>query len=145
MNKVELIGRLTRNPEIRYKQGNCPSCVARYTLAVDRRVKREGEPRADFISCVAFGKQAEHAEKYFRRGLKIAVVGRIQTGSYTKDGQKVYTTEVVAEEQEFVESRAASNGGGNSGGYAPEQEGYGPPGDYCPPYQDGGDAGVPWR
>lgn len=109
MNKVILMGRLTRDPEVRYSQDNTVA-VARYKLAIDRRFKREGEPTADFIPCVAFGKAAEFAEKYLHQGTKIAVVGRIQTGSYTNnEGKKVYTTEVVVEEQEFAESKAASN------------------------------------
>ncbi|MBQ8663519.1 MAG: single-stranded DNA-binding protein [Eubacterium sp.] len=110
MNKVILMGRLTRDPEVRYSQGEQSTAVARYTIAVDRRFKRDGDAQtADFIGCVAFGRQAEFAEKYFRKGTKIAVVGRIQTGSYTnKDGQRVYTTDVVVEEQEFAESKAAS-------------------------------------
>jgi len=110
MNKVLLIGRLTRDPEDRYTQGQQATSIARYTLAVDRRYKKEGDPQtADFISCVAFGKLGEFAEKYLRKGIKICVTGRIQTGSYTnRDGQKVYTTEVVVEEQEFVESKAAA-------------------------------------
>ena len=100
MNKVVLMGRLTRDPEVRYSQGESATAVARYTLAVERRFKREGEQTADFIPCVVFGKSAEFAEKYFRQGLRISVSGRIQTGSYTnKDGIKVYTTEVVVEEQ----------------------------------------------
>lgn len=111
MNKVILMGRLTRDPEVRYTQRNSSQesiAVARYTLAIDRRVKREGEQSADFISCIAFGKVAEVAEKYLRRGLKVVVAGRIQTGSYTnRDGQKVYTTDVVVEDQEFAESKAA--------------------------------------
>ena len=117
MNKVILLGRLTRDPEIRYSQnGSEQSCVAKYTLAVDRRGKKvEGQQSADFISCVAFGKAGEFAEKYFKQGTKIAVTGRIQTGSYTnKEGQKVYTTDVVVEEQEFAESKASSNGGAES-------------------------------
>ena len=115
MNKVILVGRLTRDPDIRYSGGENASAVARFTLAVDRRFKRDGEQTADFISCVAFGKQAEFAERYFRQGLKIGISGRIQTGSYTnRDGNKVYTTDVVVEEQEFVESKSASEGG-NSG------------------------------
>ncbi len=111
MNKVVLMGRLTRDPEVRYSQsGDSPLAIARFTLAVDRRFKREGEPTADFISCVAFGRQAEHAEKYYHQGIKIVISGRIQTGSYTnKDGVKVYTTEVVVEEQEFAESKSASD------------------------------------
>ena len=109
MNKTILMGRLTKDPEIRYSQGNPSMAVARYTLAVDRKFKREGDQQtADFINCVAFGRQGEFAEKYFRKGIKIAVTGRIQTGSYTnKDGQKVYTTDIVIEEQEFAESKAA--------------------------------------
>ena len=107
MNKTILIGRLVREPEIRYTQGSNPTAVAKYSLAVPRKFKRDGEPECDFINCVAFGKSAEFAEKYLRQGIKIAVVGRIQTGSYTnKDGQKVYTTDVVVEEQEFCESKA---------------------------------------
>lgn len=115
MNKVILMGRLTRDPEIRYSQGDSATAVARFTLAVDRRFKKQGEADADFISCVAFGKTAEHAEKYYRQGLKIAVTGRIQTGSYTnKEGQKVYTTDVIVEESEFAESKNASGGGDSS-------------------------------
>ena len=110
MNKVILMGRLTRDPEVRYSQGESSTAVARYTLAVDRRFRREGSDQtADFIGCVAFGRQAEFAEKYLHQGTKIAITGRIQTGSYTnKDGQRVYTTDVVVEEQEFAESKAAS-------------------------------------
>ena len=110
MNKVILMGRLTRDPEVRYSQGDNPLAIARYTLAVDRRFKRDGEATADFINCVAFGRQAEHVERYYRQGLKVVVSGRIQTGSYTnREGQKVYTTEVVVEEQEFAESKSASD------------------------------------
>ena len=111
MNKVILMGRLTRDPDVRYSAGESGTSVARYTLAVDRRFnKRDGEATADFISCVSFGRTAEFAEKYFRQGLKIAVTGRIQTGSYTnRAGQKVYTTEVVVEDQEFAESKASSD------------------------------------
>ena len=111
MNKVTLIGRLTRDPDIRYSQNSeQPMAIARYTLAVDRRFRREGSDQtADFISCVAFGKTGEFAEKCLHKGTKIAVNGRIQTGSYTKqDGQKVYTTDVVVEEHEFVESKQAA-------------------------------------
>lgn len=122
VNKVILVGRLTRDPEIRYSQGaNGSTAIARYSLAVDRKFKQEGQPNADFINCVAFGKLGEFAEKYLYKGTKIAVVGRIQTGSYTnKDGQKVYTTDVVVEEQEFAESKNASCGN-NGGGNAPAQ------------------------
>ena len=108
MNSWIGIGRLTRDPEIR-QAGE--TMIARYSLAVDRRFKREGEPTADFINCVVFGKGAEFAEKYFHKGIKIAVTGRIQTGSYTKqDGTKVYTTDIIVENQEFCESKAASDG-----------------------------------
>ena len=117
MNKVILMGRLTRDPDVRYSQGENASAFARYTLAVDRRFRRDGEATADFIGCVAFGRQAEFAEKYLKKGTKIAVAGRIQTGSYTnKDGNKVYTTEVVVEEQEFAESKAASDANRSSMG-----------------------------
>lgn len=109
MNKVILIGRLTRDPDVRWSQGQDQKAVARYTMAVDRRIKaQDGQQSADFISCVAFGKAAEFAEKYFHKGIKIAVTGRIQTGKYVnKDGQTVYSTDVVIEEQEFVESKNA--------------------------------------
>ena len=117
MNKVILMGRLTRDPEVRYSAGENALAIARYTLAVDRRFRRDGEASADFINCVSFGRTAEFAEKYFRQGLKIAVTGRIQTGSYTnREGQKVYTTEVVVEDQEFAESKAASDANRSSMG-----------------------------
>lgn len=110
MNKVILMGRLTRDPEVRYSAGENALAIARYTLAVDRRFRRDGEATADFISCVSFGRTAEFAEKYFHQGIRIVVSGRIQTGSYTnREGQKVYTTEVVVEEQEFAESKSASD------------------------------------
>lgn len=110
MNKVILMGRLTRDPDVKYTAGDNPMAIARYTLAVDRRFKRDGEATADFISCIAFGRAAEFAEKYFRQGIRIVVSGRIQTGSYTnRDGNKVYTTDVVVEEQEFAESKAVSD------------------------------------
>ena len=126
MNKVILMGRLTRDPEVRYSQGEQATAVARYTLAVDRRFRRDGEQTADFIGCVAFGRSAEFAEKYLRQGTKIVVESRIQTESYTnKEGQKVYTTDVVVENQEFAESKAA--GSENAGGFAP-QGGYAPAG-----------------
>lgn len=122
MNKVILMGRLTRDPEVRYSQGERQMAIARYTLAVDRRGRSNasnGEQTADFIQCVAFDRSAEFAEKYFHQGTKIVVTGRIQTGSYTnKDGQRVYTTDVVVEDQEFAESKAASTGSDN-GGYRP--------------------------
>ena len=106
MNKFIAIGRLTKDPETRYTQGQNPIAVSRYTLAVDRKFKRDGEPTTDFISCVAFGKNGEFAEKYLRKGMKIAMCGRIKTGSYTnRDGQKVYTTDVVVEEHDFCERK----------------------------------------
>jgi len=110
MNKAILIGRLTRDPEVRYSQGENSMAIARFTLAVDRRFRRAGEQgETDFIGCVAFGKQAEFVEKYFRQGMKMVLVGRIQTGSYTnREGQKVYTTDIVAEEIEFAESKGSS-------------------------------------
>ena len=117
MNKVILMGRLTRDPEVRYSQGDNSMAIARYTLAVDRRFRRnnDGEQTADFIGCVAFGRSAEFAEKYFRQGLKVIVTGRIQTGSYTnKEGQKIYTTDVVVEDQEFAESKAVSDANAGS-------------------------------
>ena len=110
MNKVILLGRLTKDPDIRYTKGDKPIAVARYTLAVNRRFKRENEPDADFVNCIAFGKLGEHAEKYYNKGIKIIIEGRIQTGSYEKDGKKVYTTDIVVENQEFAESK------GNNGG-----------------------------
>ena len=121
MNKVILMGRLTRDPEVRWTQGQQPLAIARYTLAVDRRQGKSNngdEQTADFINCVAFGKSGEFAEKYLHKGTKIVVTGRIQTGSYTnRDGVKVYTTEVVVEDQEFAESKTASAPAG--GGQAP--------------------------
>lgn len=109
MNKIILMGRLTKDPDVRYSQGENPMAIARYTLAVDRKFKRDGEPNADFINCIAFGKNGEFAEKYLHKGIKIAVVGRIQAGSYAnKDGIKVYATDVVVEEHEFAESKNAS-------------------------------------
>lgn len=141
MNKVILMGRLTRDPEVRYSQGEQPLAIARYTLAVDRRQTRSNnggdEQNADFISCVAFGRSGEFAEKYLRKGTKIAVTGRIQTGSYTnKDGVRVYTTEVVVEDHEFAESRNAS---GNEGGYS-NNGGYNRP---APSGADGGFMNIP--
>lgn len=114
MNSVQLVGRLTREPDVRYTDGG--STVARFTVAVDRRFKREGEDSADFVSCVAWGKTAEFLEKYFRKGQRIGLNGRIKTGSYTnQEGTKVYTTDVVAENVEFVESKGATAGNGDSG------------------------------
>lgn len=111
MNKVILMGRLTKDPDVRYSQGNNPMAIARYTLAVDRKFKRDGEPNADFINCIAFGKNGEFAEKYLHKGVKILVEGRWQSGSYTnRDGQKVYTNDCVVESCEFAESKNANQG-----------------------------------
>ena len=115
LNKVILMGRLTRDPEIRYSQGNDQTAIARFTLAVDRRYNRNGDQTADFINCVSFGKSAEFAEKYFKQGTKIVAVGRLQTGSYTnKDGNKVYTTDVIVDEQFFAESKKSSSDDSNN-------------------------------
>ena len=112
MNRVILMGRLTRDPEVRYTSGENSMAVARYTLAIDRAIKKQGEQSADFINCVAFSKAAEFAEKYFRQGMRVLVSGRIQTGSYTnKEGQKVYTTEVIIDTQEFADSKVENTGG----------------------------------
>lgn len=121
MNKVILMGRLTRDPDVRVSTGERQMSIARYTLAVDRRGRRTdngGEQTADFISCVAFDRAAEFAEKYFHQGMRVLITGRIQTGSYTnKDGQKVYTTDIIVEDQEFADSKGA--GSGDNGGFAP--------------------------
>ena len=118
MNKVILMGRLTRDAEVRYSQGDASTAVARFSLAVDRRFKRDGdEQTADFINCVAFGRTGEFFERFGRKGTKFLVEGRIQTGSYTnKDGQRVYTTDVVVENVEFAESKSSSE---SNGGYVP--------------------------
>lgn len=125
MNKVILMGRLCADPEVRYSQNENQTAVARYRLAVDRRFKREGDQTADFIPCVAFGKAAQFAEYYLHRGTKIIITGRIQTGSYTnKDGQKIYTTDVVVEDQEFAESKGASSGNGGTAPQAADPDGF---------------------
>ena len=126
MNHVVLIGRLVRDPEIRYSQREKPMAIAKYTLAVDRRYKREGEPTADFIRCISFGNNAEFAEKYMTQGRKFAVEGSIQTGSYqNKDGQTVYTTDVIVNGQDFCDSKPASSGNsGNYAGAATDSEGF---------------------
>lgn len=112
MNKVELLGRLTRDLDIRYSNSEESIAVARFNLAVERRHRKDGQTEADFISCVAFGKSAEFAEKYLHKGTKIVLVGRIQTGNYTnQDGQKIYTTDVVAEEMYFAESKKEGSDG----------------------------------
>lgn len=121
MNKWIGIGRLVADPEVRYSQGQNATCVARYRLAVNRKYKREGEQEADFISCVAFGKAGEFAEKYLHKGMKIAVSGKIQTGSYEKDGVKHYTTDIVVEEHDFCESKGSGSGSPS----APQVDSYG--------------------
>lgn len=114
MNRVILMGRLTRDPDIRYTSGENSMAVARYTLAIDRAIKKQGEQSADFINCVAFSKAAEFAEKYFRQGMRVLVSGRLQTGNYTnREGQKVYTTDVILDSQEFADSRGESARGGS--------------------------------
>lgn len=124
MNKVVLMGRLTKDPDVRYTQDAQPMCIARYTLAVDRRGKKDGQQTADFISCVAFGKAGEFTEKYLHKGMKICVAGRIQTGSYTRqDGTKVYTTDVVVEGQEFCEGRSANDVAHNYSTPSPQSSG----------------------
>lgn len=116
MNKLILMGRLTRDPEIRYSQGENSLAIARFSIAVDRRFKRAGEPEADFFNCTSFGKQAEFVERYLKQGTKILLSGRIQNDNYTnKEGQKVYSVQVMAEEIEFAESKNASAGGDNAG------------------------------
>lgn len=132
MNNVVLMGRLTRDPEVRYSNSDTPLAIARYTLAVDRRFKRDGEPSADFIRCVSFGKAGEFAEKYFSQGMRVVVSGRIQTGSYkNRNGDTVYTTEVVTETLEFAESKKNSQGNSSqtgsaqaSAGAVPDDDGF---------------------
>ena len=149
MNKVILMGRLTRDPEVRYSQGERSMAIARYTLAVDRRGRRSqsqdgSEQTADFINCVAFDRAGEFAEKYFRQGMRVLVSGRIQTGSYVnKDGQKVYTTEVVVDDQEFADSKNqggdnGSFGGGSYGGGQGYGGGYGNNQNYSAGQSQGG-------
>ncbi len=121
MNKVILMGRLTRDPEVRYSQGASQTAVARFSIAVDRRFKREGEPDADFFNCTAFGKQAEFIERYMRKGIKVVVCGRVQNDNYTnKEGQMVYSVRIMVDEIEFAESKSSQQGGDN-GGYVPMQ------------------------
>ncbi len=117
MNKVILMGRLTRDPEVRYSQGASQTAVARFSVAVDRRFKREGEPDADFFNCTSFGRQAEFVERYLHKGTKVVLSGRVQNDNYTnKEGQMVYSVRIMVDEIEFAESKNAS-GGGNDGGY----------------------------
>ena len=128
MNKVILMGRLTRDPEVRYAQSGNQMAIARFSIAVDRRFKREGEPDADFFNCTAFGKQAEFVERYLHKGTKIVLVGRIQNDNYTnKDGQMVYSVRVMVDEIEFAESRnaASQNEGGFNGGFGGNNGGFG--------------------
>lgn len=127
MNRVILMGRLTRDPEVRYTQGNEPIAVARYTLAVDRRGRRQdgNEQTADFINIVAFRKAGEFAEKYFRQGMRVLVAGRIQTGSYTnKDGQRIYTTDVIVDEQEFADAKRDGAESSHDGVSSPIGDGF---------------------
>ncbi|RFZ77344.1 single-stranded DNA-binding protein [Lacrimispora amygdalina] len=140
MNNVQLVGRLTRDPEVRYSDGG--STVARFTLAVDRRFHKEGQQDADFISCVAFGKTAEFIEKYFSKGMRMGLIGRIQTGSYTnQEGQKIYTTDIYTDNVEFVESKGSSeNGQGES---RPEPSSAGDGFMHIP--DDVGDEGLPFN
>lgn len=148
MNKVILMGRLTRDPNVRYSQGNNTQesvCVARYTLAVDRRTSRDGQQSADFISCVAFGRAGEFAEKYLRQGTKITICGRVQTGSYTnRDGQKVYTTDIVVEEQEFAESKRESERSQQNAAARQQDAGYTDAGDGFMNIPDGIDEELPF-
>ena len=137
MNKVILMGRLTRDPEIRYSQGANAIAVARYSLAVDRRFRKDGDPEADFLNIVAFGKAGEFAEKYFKKGMKVVVVGRLQTGRYEKEGVTHYTTDIIAEEQHFAESKKSFEGNQKAGfsrpsrpqSTMPEDDGFAPIGD----------------
>ena len=142
MNKVILMGRLTRDPEVRYSQGASQTAVARFSVAVDRRFKREGEPDADFFNCTAFGKQAEFIERYLHKGIKIVLSGRIQNDNYTnKEGQMVYSVRVMVDEIEFAESKNASGGnsyGGNAGGFGGNGGSYNNGG-----YQGGGSVPAP--
>ena len=118
MNKVILMGRLTRDPEIRYSQGENSTAIARFSLAVDRKFKRQGEPEADFFNCTAFGKQAEFVERYLKQGIKMLIVGRVQNNNYTnKDGQMVYSVQILVDEMEFAESKKSSNQ--NQDGFQP--------------------------
>lgn len=116
MNKVILMGRLTRDPEVRYSQGSNATCIAKFSIAVDRRFKRDGDPDADFFNCTAFGKQGEFVEKYLTKGTKIVLTGRVQNDNYEKDGVKHYSVQIVVDELEFAESKNSQNGsydGGN--------------------------------
>lgn len=146
MNKVILMGRMTRDPDIRYSQGQDQQCVARFTLAVNRNQKKqEGRQEADFISCVAFGKKAEFCEKWTRKGTKIILSGRIATGSYTnRDGAKVYTTDVIAEEIEFAESKVAAGNGNDRGQQAAPGNTYSDAGDGFMNIPDGIDEELPF-
>lgn len=148
MNKVILMGRLTRDPEVRYSQGTNSrgesTAIARYSLAVDRKFKRDGEPDADFFNCTALGRQGEFAEKYLRKGTKILLSGRIQNDNYTnRDGQQVYSVQVIVEEQEFAESKNAQGGSGDSGYSRPPQPA--PSGDGFMSIPDGLDDELPFK
>ena len=147
MNKVILMGRLTRDPEVRYSQGEGGSAVARFSLAVDRRFKRAGDAEADFFNCTAFGRQAEFVERYLKRGTKMVVTGRIQNDNYTnREGQKVYSVQIIVEELEFAESKAASDA--NAGGFhqaAPAPAPTAPAGDGFMNIPDGIDEELPFN
>ncbi len=150
MNKVILVGRLTRDPEVRYSSGDQAMAIARYSLAVDRRGRRDSggsdQPTADFINIVAFGRDGEFAEKYLRKGMRILVEGHIQTGSYTnKDGQKVYTTDVVVERHEFVENKGSSQGSGMSDAFVPASDAQPDGGDGFMNIPDGIDEELPFN
>ncbi len=152
MNKAILTGRLTKDPEVRYSTSDSSMAIAKYALAVPRRFSKEGEQSCDFINCTAFGKSGEFAEKYFRKGTKVAISGRIQTGSYVnKDGIKVYTTDVIVEEQEFAESKNVASGAGapspNPGNFStPSTSGNTPPaGDGFMDIPDGIDEELPFN
>lgn len=150
MNKVILVGRLTRDPEVRYSSGDQAMAIARYSLAVDRRGRRDSssgdQQTADFINIVAFGRDGEFAEKYLRKGMRILVEGRIQTGSYTnKDGQKVYTTDVVVERHEFVESKGSTQGGSSADAFVPAPSGQSDGGDGFMNIPDGIDEELPFN
>jgi single-strand DNA-binding protein len=146
MNKAILMGRLTRDPEVRYSQGAQPTAVARFSIAVDRRFKRDGEPDADFFNCTAFGKQGEFVEKYIHKGTKVVLSGKIQNDNYTnKDGQQVYATRIIVDEIEFAESKNASGGGTANGGNGQAAANYAGAGDGFMNIPDGIDEELPFN
>ena len=144
MNNVSLVGRLVRDPEVRYGQNESVS-VAKFSLAVERRFKRDGEPTADFINCTVFGKSAEFTEKYFRKGMRVAITGRIQTGSYkNKDGQTVFTTEIIVESQEIAQSKSESNESSTASNAEAGKSPYGSSGDDFMPIPEGAEDELPF-